>query len=147
MRIALGSDHAGRTVKRAIAALLREQGHSVEDYSDPGDGPVDYPDVSERVARAVSVGAADRGILVCGTGIGSSIVANKVAGVRAALVHDAYTARMSREHNDANVLCLGERVLRLEEALDLVRIWLNTDASPDERHRRRVAKIEALDQR
>jgi len=146
MRIAIGADHAGYDLKREVGALLTRLGHEWTDFGpatlDPED---DYPDVAQQVARAVAGGEVDRGILICGTGIGMCITANKVRGVRAALCGDTFSARSSREHNNANVLCLGARVLGQGLADDIVRAWLETAYSGAVRHQRRVDKIAALE--
>jgi ribose 5-phosphate isomerase B len=144
MRIALGADHAGVVLKHEVKRLLDTLGAAYRDFGTDSDASVDYPDFAERVARAVAEGAFDRGILVCGTGIGMAIAANKVAGVRAAPVSDVETARLSREHNDANVLALGARVVSTERALAVVRAFLETPFLGG-RHERRVAKIEAIE--
>jgi len=137
MRVAVGSDHGGFRLKAAIVTLLRERGHEVRDMGTDSGASVDYPDFARAVCRAVAEGECERGILVCGTGIGMSMVANRQPAIRAALCHDAYTARMSREHNDANVLCLGERVLGEGVALDIVDVWLATSFAGG-RHLRRI---------
>lgn len=146
MRIAIGADHAGYDLKREIAGVLAKMGHEWEDLSpsdvDPED---DYPDVATAVARAVARGECERGILICGTGIGVSITANKVAGVRAALCGDTFSAHSSREHNNANVLCLGARVVGPGLAIDIVTIWLAAEFSTAARHQRRVDKMMSLD--
>jgi ribose 5-phosphate isomerase B len=140
MKIAVGSDHRGFDVKRRIVSLLQQLKHEVLDAGPEARENVDYPDFAFRVAVAVSRGEVDRGILVCGTGIGMCIAANKVAGVRAAPCHDSITAEMSRRHNNANVLCLSADLLG-EELIDrMVRIWLETDFE-NGRHGRRVEKI------
>ncbi len=140
MKIAIGSDHRGFEVKRRIVALLRQLGHEVLDVGPASKDSVDYPDFAFRVAEAVGHGEAPRGILICGTGIGMCIAANKVPGVRAAPCHDSITAEMSRRHNDANVLCLSADLLG-EELIDrMVKIWLETDFEGG-RHARRVDKI------
>ncbi len=140
MKIAIGSDHRGFEVKRRIVGVLEGMGHEVLDTGPQGRESVDYPDFAFRVAQAVGSGEALRGILVCGTGIGMCIAANKVHGVRAAPCHDSITAEMSRRHNDANVLCLSADLLG-EELIDrMVRIWLETDFEQG-RHARRVEKI------
>ena len=144
MKIALGSDHAGFSVKALIAERLRGAGHDIVDCGCENEQSVDYPDFGAAVGRAVSSGDCARGILVCGTGIGIGMAANKVPGVRAATVHDEYTARMSREHNDANVLCLGARVLDATHATEIAEHWLGYEFGGD-RHARRVDKINALD--
>jgi len=145
--IAIGSDHGGLELKDRIARLLRDElGLSVDDVGTCSDASVDYPDYGTLVAEAVADGKAARGILVCGTGIGMSIVANKVNGVRAALCHNADTARLSREHNDANVLVLGGRVLDETTACDMVRIWFETPFEGG-RHQRRLDKIQEIENR
>lgn len=143
MNVAIGSDHAGLALKQEIKDLLEELGFSYQDFGCYDQSPVDYPDIGKKVAQAVARGEYDRGILICSTGIGMSIVANKVRGVRAALCHDTFSARNSREHNDANILCLGERVIGRGLAREIAHVWLSTEFSGQERHKRRVAKIEA----
>lgn len=146
MRIALGADHAGVALKHDIKRLLDELHLAYEDIGTHTEQSVDYPDFAERVARSVASGEFDRGILVCGTGIGMAIAANKIAGVRAAPVTDLDTARLSREHNDANVLALGGRVLSRERALEIVRAFLETPFAGG-RHERRIKKIDLLESR
>jgi ribose 5-phosphate isomerase B len=140
MKIAIGSDHRGFDVKGRIVTLLERLGHEVSDVGPVGSESVDYPDFAFEVARAVSAGRVDRGILICGTGIGMCIAANKVAGVRAAPCHDSITAEMSRRHNNANVLCLSADLLGGELLDRMVRIWLETEFEGG-RHARRVEKI------
>lgn len=140
MKIAIGSDHRGYEVKRRIVALLQQLGHEVVDAGPEARESVDYPDFAFRVAGAVRDGAVNRGILICGTGIGMCIAANKVPGVRAAPCHDSITAEMSRRHNDANVLCLSADLLGEELIERMVRIWLETEFE-NGRHARRVEKI------
>ena len=148
MRIALASDHAGFQLKEALKASLTEWGYQVNDLGAHNPDPTDdYPDFALLVCRAVTAGECERGIIVCGTGIGSSIAANKVRGIRAALCHDTYSAQKSRCHNDANVLCLGGRVIGTELAKSIVCIWLETEFSGAERHHRRLAKIQAIEER
>ena len=144
--IALGADHAGFQVKEALKAWLIEQGYQVVDYGTHSPESVDYPDYAAEVAEAVADQKVERGVLVCGTGIGMAITANKVPGVRAALCSDLYTARASREHNDANVLTLGGRLMGPEMAVEMLRMWLETDFAGG-RHRRRVDKIADLERR
>jgi ribose 5-phosphate isomerase B len=140
MKIVIGSDHRGYEVKRRLVSLLERLGHEVLDLGPGGSDSVDYPDFAFEVSRAVSEGRVQRGILICGTGIGMCIAANKVPGVRAAPCHDSITAEMSRRHNDANVLCLSADLLG-EELIDrMVRIWLDTEFEGG-RHARRVEKI------
>lgn len=145
MKIAVGSDHRGFKAKQQIKAIATELGHECIDFGTNDNNPVDYPDTAYLVATAVSKKEADRAILVCATGIGMSIAANKVHGIRAALCHDELSAQISRDHNDANVLCLsgdqlGEILLR-----KIVEVWLNTEFSGG-RHERRVRKIKAIEE-
>jgi ribose 5-phosphate isomerase B len=141
MNIAIASDHAGLDLKREIARLLRELGHGVTDFGTHTAESVDYPDFGVLVADAVAGGKVERGVLICGTGIGMSIVANRFTGVRAALCHDPFTAGVSRRHNDANVLVLGQRVMGVDLALATLRTWLDTEFEGG-RHERRVAKLD-----
>ena len=146
MLIAVGSDHAGIHLKQTLAEHLTEQGYGVEDFGCYDTDSVDYPDIAVAVATAVAEGRCDRGILVCSNGVGMSMAANKIAGVRAALCHDTFSVRRSREHNNANVLCLGEWVIGPGLARDIVNLFVTTEFSAEaERHVRRVAKIDALD--
>ncbi len=144
MKIAIGCDHGGVPVKEAVRQELESAGLDVLDFSPPGES--DYPDVAQQVAEAVAAGDATRGVLVCGTGIGMSITANKVDGVRAALCADPYSARMSREHNDANVLCMGGRTIGVGAATEILRAWLRAEPSAEERHVRRRAKVAKLEE-
>jgi ribose 5-phosphate isomerase B len=144
MRIAVGADHAGFELKEVVKQALDELRTPYKDFGAHSDESVDYPDFASRVAHAVAGGEFDRGILVCGTGIGMAMAANKVAGVRAAPVMDLETARLCREHNDANVLAIGSRVTEPDRALDIVRIFLKTNFEGG-RHARRVQKIAALE--
>lgn len=141
MKILLGSDHAGFYLKEDLKAFVQSLGHEVEDYGVYTDESSDYPDVALRVAEDVVRGKGERGILICGTGVGMSIAANKVRGIRAALCHDVFSARASREHNNANILAMGERVIGKGLAREIVRVWLETDFQGG-RHARRVEKIE-----
>jgi len=142
MKIVLGADHGGFILKNFLADSLRKAGHEVTDIGTESATAVDYPDYSHKVALGVLAGTYERGILVCGTGVGMSIAANRHHGVRAVNCTDTFTARFARLHNDANVLCLGERVLGPGLAEDIVRIWLETKFEKVERHEQRVAKIE-----
>jgi ribose 5-phosphate isomerase B len=146
MRVAIGADQGGYELKQRVAELLIAQGHVVADLGIHRLESVDYPDVAALVARAVATGEAERGILICGTGIGVSLAANKVDGVRAALCTDCYMARMAREHNDAQILCLGGRVLGVGSALDIVQVFLGSEFLGG-RHARRVDKISALERK
>jgi ribose 5-phosphate isomerase B len=140
VKIAVGSDHGGFEFKQLIIKFLHEIGQDVDDVGCYDTQSVDYPDVADNVCAQVQSGACERGILICGTGIGMSISANRNRDIRAALCHEAYTARMSREHNNANVLCLGGRVLGPEIALDIVGIWVETEFAGG-RHQRRLDKL------
>jgi ribose 5-phosphate isomerase B len=144
MRIAVGADHGGYELKEQIVAFLSQNGYAFEDLGTHTLDSVDYPDFAVKVAEAVASGAFERGILVCGTGIGMSLTANKVSGIRAALCTDGFMARMARQHNDAQILCLGGRVLGFGSALEIVEVFLTTEAQGG-RHARRVQKINALD--
>jgi ribose 5-phosphate isomerase B len=144
MRIALGADHAGVGLKAEVARVLDERGIAYEDFGTTSSDSVDYPDFAARVARGVASGAFDRGILVCGSGIGMAIAANKIPGIRAAPVVDEESARLSRAHNDANVLAIGARVTPPDRALKLVTLFLDTPFEGG-RHQRRLDKIAVLD--
>jgi len=146
MRIAIGADHGGYELKQQIAEFLIAQGYEINDLGTHSLESVDYPDFAELVARAVARDEAERGIVICGTGIGVSMSANKVRGIRAALCTDCYMARMAREHNDAQVLCLGARVLGVGSALEIVQVFLSNEFQGG-RHARRVGKINALDEK
>lgn len=142
MKIAVGADHAGFAVKDAIARRLAELGHEIVDCGTFSAESVDYPDYAQAVGRKVSRRECERGLLVCGTGIGVAMAAGKVPGIRAATVHDRMTAQLSREHNDANVLCLGARVLDPRHAVEIAEFWLTVPFAGG-RHERRVKKIDA----
>ncbi len=146
-RAVVGSDHAGVDLRTALADRLAAAGYEVRDVGPPPGESVDYPDQAGAVATAVGAGEAELGLLVCGTGIGMSIAANKVDGVRAALVHDPFTARMACEHNNANVLCLGARVTGADLAAAALDAFLDASPSEVDRHRRRVDKIHGLEDR
>ena len=145
MRVALGADHAGYRLKEQVKRLLDDLRVPYEDFGTSSDQSVDYPDFAAEVARAVSAGRVDRGILICGSGIGMAIAANKIPGIRAAPVANIESARLSREHNDANVLTLGARLTPPDEALAIVRTFLVTPFAGG-RHQRRIDKIAALEQ-
>lgn len=142
MRIAIGCDHRGWELKQAIMAFLREMGQEYKDFGSYHPAPVDYPDLAQVVAEAVSRGESERGILVCSTGIGMSIAANKVRGVRAAVSQDIFSARRARQHNDANVLCLGASIVGQDLAKEIVQTFLSTEFEGG-RHSRRLEKIAA----
>lgn len=145
MRIALGSDHAGYDLKQHIGSMLAENGVTVIDLGTHSTDPVDYPDFAAAVARAVTDGRADRGIIICGSGAGACVAANKVNGIRAAVAHDTYTAHQAVEHDDVNVLCLGSRVIGQNLADELVKAFVGAEFSHEERHVRRLEKVKALE--
>jgi RpiB/LacA/LacB family sugar-phosphate isomerase len=147
MRIVVGADHAGFDLKQVLAAYLRHRGHEVVDVGTNSDDPVDYPDYAAALSQAIIEGRADRGVLICGSGVGSSVAANKVPGIRAGLCHNTYSARQGVEHDDMNVLVLGARVIGTEVARELVDSFLGAQFNGEERHRRRVEKIKALEKR
>jgi RpiB/LacA/LacB family sugar-phosphate isomerase len=147
MRIAVGADHRGFDLKEQIRVRLGEEGHEVLDLGTSSREPVDYPDFAEAVALAVRDGRAERGIVVCGSGVGASVAANKLPGVRAGLCHDTYSARQGVEHDAMNILVLGARVIGAELAYELVRAFLGARFSGDERHRRRLEKVRSLESR
>jgi ribose 5-phosphate isomerase B len=142
--VALGADHAGFPLKEDLKGWLISRGFDVVDLGTQTTESVDYPDFAIAVGGAITAGKADRGVLVCGTGIGMAMAANKVPGARAAACSDAYTARMSREHNDANILALGARITSREAAIEILEVWLNAEFAGG-RHARRVEKVVALD--
>ncbi|WP_298221895.1 ribose 5-phosphate isomerase B [Acidocella sp.] len=141
--LALGADHGGVALKSRLAAALVEAGHEVQDYGTDGTASVDYPDFAHAVCSAVEKGKADLGVLICGTGIGMSIAANRYQGIRCGLAHDVTTARLTRAHNDANVLALGARIVGDEVALDILRAFLDTTFEGG-RHERRLAKLNQI---
>jgi ribose 5-phosphate isomerase B len=147
MRVAIGSDHAGFDLKMQLALLLVELQHQVLDVGTRSTDAVDYPDFAEAVGRAVLEGRAERGVLICGSGVGASVAANKLPGVRAGLCHDTYCAHQGVEHDDMNVLVLGARVVGIELAKDLVRAYMGANFTNEERHRRRLEKVMGLEKR
>jgi RpiB/LacA/LacB family sugar-phosphate isomerase len=147
MRVAIGTDHAGFGLKQALVPVLREQGYEVIDLGTNSTAPVDYPDYAEAVARRVLGGEAERGVLICGSGVGASVAANKLRGIRAGLCHDTYSAHQGVEHDDMNVLVLGARVIGSALAEELVGAFLRARFSGAERHVCRLAKIQALEGR
>ena len=147
MKIALGADHAGFALKERVKALLMELKHEVLDLGTKNTDPVDYPDFAESVGVAIRDGKAQRGILVCGSGVGASVAANKVPGVRAGLCHDHYSAHQGVEHDDINVLVLGGRVIGEAVALELVRAFLGAKYTGEDRHERRLKKLKAIESR
>jgi len=145
MRVAVGADHAGFSLKNDLLTYLKSLQHEVVDLGTNNDDPVDYPDYAQAVGRSIVEGRADRGLLVCGSGVGASVAANKMIGIRAGLCHDTYSARQGVEHDDMNVLVLGARVIGLELARELVRAFLAANFSGEERHKRRLEKIAKLE--
>lgn len=145
MRLAIGSDHRGVTCRRELFEYLSAQGHEVQEFGGDGSDPVDYPEIAAQVARLVAQGECDRGIVMCGTGIGVSIAANKIRGIRAAVCHDRHTIEMSRRHNDANVLCFSAERPPDGDAKSMVSLWLATEFEGG-RHQRRVDQIAQLEQ-
>lgn len=145
MRVVVGADHAGVSLKEQVVAYLRAAGHEVLDLGTHSADPVDYPDYARAVGQALQGGRAERGILICGSGVGASIAANKLPGIRAGMAHDTYSAHQGVEHDDMNVLALGARVIGPELALDLVRTFLAARFTGEERHRRRLAKVAELE--
>ena len=145
MRIAIGADHAGFDLKQIIAAYVRHLGHEVIDKGTDSDAPVDYPDFAEAVSIVVRDGQAERGVLICGSGVGASVAANKIPGIRAGLCHDTYSARQGVEHDDMNILTLGSRVIGPEPAWECVLAFLGARFSGEERHQRRLDKVLAIE--
>jgi ribose 5-phosphate isomerase B len=145
IRVAIASDHAGFTLKEEIAARLRHEGFHLLDLGTYTMEPVDYPDYARAIGKAIQDDKAERGILVCGSGVGASVAANKMRGVRAGLCHDTYSARQGVEHDDMNVLCLGARVIGTELARELVSAFLSTRFSGEERHVRRLDKVKEME--
>lgn len=146
MRIAIGADHGGYPLNERIIAELGAAGHEIEDFgTHDGSQPDDYPDYARRVGEAVRAGRTEIGIIVCGSGVGASVAANKLRGVRAALCSDTYSAHQCREHDDCNVLCLGARVVGVELAMEIVRAFVNARFTGEERHMRRLAKVNDIE--
>jgi ribose 5-phosphate isomerase B len=146
MKVAVGFDHAGFPLKRTVVEFLRELGLQVVDFGTHGPEPVDYPDFARAVAVAVACGECERGVVVCGSGVGASVAATKVPGVRSALCHDTFSARQGVEDDDMNVICLGARVIGPALALEVLRAFLSARFSGAERHVRRLAKIHAIEE-
>ena len=147
MRIALGSDHAGFDMKGTLTKHLGELGHQVVDVGTYSVDPVDYPDFAEAVGKAVLDGRADRGVLICGSGVGASVAANKMRGIRAGLCHDTYSAHQGVEHDDMNILVLGSRVIGFALAQEIVTKYIGAKFSNEERHVRRLGKVKAMEAR
>lgn len=148
MRIAVGADHGGYPLNETIIAALESDGHQIIDFgTHDGSQPDDYPDYALKVGQSVQRGEADRGIIICGSGVGACVAANKLKGVRACVCHDTYSAHQGVEHDDMNVLCLGARIIGIELALELNNAFVNARFSGEERHRRRLEKIAAIEDR
>ena len=144
--IAIASDHAGFQYKEKVKVLLTQLNQEYKDFGTSSAESVDYPDYADIVASEVSANRCDRGILICGTGIGMCMTANKFPGVRAAVVNDEFTARMSRAHNDSNIMCLGSRIVNYQRAIDFVKVWLAAECE-EGRHRSRIGKVTAIEKR
>jgi len=147
MRVVLGSDHAGFEMKQSLLAYVRDLGYQVLDVGPESPAPVDYPDYAEAVGMAIVNNEADRGIMICGSGVGASVAINKIPGIRAATCHDCYSAHQGVEHDDMNVLVLGSRIIADRLAFDLVRLFLGAQFSNEERHLKRLAKVEKLEKK
>jgi RpiB/LacA/LacB family sugar-phosphate isomerase len=147
MKLTIGSDHAGFELKQLLVPFLQQHGHELNDVGTHNSSPVDYPDYAEAVAVAVLQGRSERGILICGSGVGASVAANKIPGVRAGLCHDCYSAHQGVEHDNLNILVLGSRVIGTELAMDLCITFINARFTNEERHRRRLEKIHSIEQR
>jgi RpiB/LacA/LacB family sugar-phosphate isomerase len=147
MKITIGSDHAGFALKKVLIEHLQKSGHQLTDVGTDSTAPVDYPDYAEAVAYGVLHGGTERGILICGSGVGASVAANKIPGIRAGLCHDSYSAHQGVEHDNLNILVLGARVVADELAKDLCTGFLNARFTGEDRHQRRLAKIQAIEHR
>jgi ribose 5-phosphate isomerase B len=145
MKLVIGSDHAGFALKNSAGDVLRSLGHQILDVGAFNENPSDYPDFAEAVGRAVLDGRAERGVLICGSGVGASVAANKLMGIRAAVCHDTYSAHQGVEHDDMNVLVLGSRVIGVKLTEDLVKAFVGAKFTNEERHARRLAKVKALE--
>jgi len=147
MRIAIGADHGGFPLNERVIEELRGAGHELIDFgTHDGSQPDDYPDYAKQVGEAVQNGSVEIGLLICGSGVGAAVAANKLRGIRAALCGDTYSAHQSREHDDCNILCLGARVIGVELALEIVRSFVAARFTGEERHRRRLAKVAAMEE-
>lgn len=146
MKLAIGGDHAGFPLKGTVIDFVQAQGHTATDYGTHSEEPVDFPDIARVVCEAVQKGTAERGILVCGTGVGACIAANKIPGIRAAVCHDTYSAHQSVEHDDVNLLCIGAWVVGLRVAEEVIQAFLAAEFSTEEEFRRRVRKLTVLEQ-
>lgn len=145
MKLAVGGDHAGFPMKGPVVEYLKSQGHEVTDYGTHSEAPVDFPDISAKVCQAVLDGEAERGVLVCGTGVGAAIAANKIPGIRAALSHDIHTAHQGVEHDDVNVICVGAWIVGIEVVKEILDSFVAAEFSTDEDLRRRVQKLHQME--
>ena len=145
MRVAVGSDHGGYRLKIQIVEFLKKLGNEVNDLGTHSEEPADYPDYARAVSQEILLKYADRGILICGSGVGACVAANKVPGIRAAICHDTFSAHQGVQDDNVNILCLGARVIGTELAKDIVKVWLSSTFSGAERHRRRLAKVEGIE--
>jgi ribose 5-phosphate isomerase B len=145
MRLAVGGDHAGFPLKGPVIELLRASGHEVEDFGTHSAEPVDFPDIAQAVCGAIRSGSADRGLLVCGTGVGACIAGNKIPGIRAAVCHDSYSAHQCVEHDDVNLLCIGAQIVGVKLVEEILGAFLAAEFSTEEQFRRRVAKLAQLE--
>ncbi len=146
MKLVIGSDHAGFPLKSPLIEYLKSQGHEVNDVGSYDPEPVDFPDIAKKLCAEIQTGKAERGLMVCGTGIGACMATNRFAGIRSAVAHDVYSAHQCVEHDDANVLCLGAQVIGYKVAFDLVRIYLDAKFSNEPEFRRRIEKLSKIDQ-
>ena len=147
MRVAVAADHAGYPLKQKIIEVIQEQGHEAVDMGTHSTDPVDYPEIVEKVGQAIRKADVERGIIICGSGVGAAIAANKMRGIRAGLCHDTYSAHQAVEHDNINVLALGARVIGPELAADIIRNFLRAEFSNAERHRRRLGKVAEIERR
>jgi ribose 5-phosphate isomerase B len=147
MRFAVGADHAGFPLKGTVIQALKESGHDILDVGTNSTEPVDYPDYADKVAAALVLGKADRGVLICGSGVGACVAANKIHGIRAGLAHDVYSAHQGVEHDDVNVLCLGARIIGSALAIELVQAFAGARFTGEDRHQRRLSKINQMEKR
>lgn len=145
LKIAIACDHAGYALKEEVKRFLLQEGYTFQDFGTFSEAPVDYPDYALKVGRLVKDGSYSCGILICSSGIGMSIAANKIQGIRAALCHDTFSAKMAREHNHANILCLGGKIIGEKLALQIVKIWLESSPSNEVRHLRRLKKVSQIE--
>jgi ribose 5-phosphate isomerase B len=146
VKVVVGSDHAGFPLKAQVVAYIRSLGHEVTDVGSHDPSPVDFPDIAKQVTGAIQTGAAERGLMVCGTGVGAAIAANKTKGIRAAVCHDVHSAHQAVEHDDVNVMCIGAQIVGAWLAKDLIAAYLSAQFSTDPDFRRRVAKLEAMEE-